>query len=423
MAFDQSATAGDTLVAGSIHSPNFATGSSGWTINRDGSAEFQDVLVRGTITGSTIIGSTIVGGTIIAGDLRSSNYVAGTSGFDLNGNTNQIEINTGFRVGGATGQHITMGIISGATVIGFFTGIAGETAGAGIGVDTVVQGGITTPELNMESATMTNGVTIIALVPSTGTGAADFPGHISMGTIGTTVPTGQVVAGVMDIGNLNSVITDQWSVRINNEQGVTKPGPSLGQPALVLGNIATPQSRMLISVNELLSIDGTSAGETIYLNSNSGETFFSGVRAPSVRQQSTIYIGAAFTPGAGGYVSSGIGVGGQFCPSSGTCTYYLRFLVTGNTALTNADFVAGAINVQNTTQGTTPFAASDNRCAQVNGAFLSTGAVTVYTQITATGLGNPGDALTVTAQFRQNSNAAGRFFNISRVEIGTVPSL
>lgn len=41
--------AGEELALNSIRSPDFVTTVSGWTINRDGSAEFNDVLIRGSL--------------------------------------------------------------------------------------------------------------------------------------------------------------------------------------------------------------------------------------------------------------------------------------------------------------------------------------------------------------------------------------
>jgi len=40
---------GDTLVRARIKSPNYTPGVDGWTINRDGSAEFNNVLIRGEL--------------------------------------------------------------------------------------------------------------------------------------------------------------------------------------------------------------------------------------------------------------------------------------------------------------------------------------------------------------------------------------
>ena len=73
MGFENSILAGTKLVRESIQSPNYVTGVSGWTINKDGSAEFSDIIVRG--------------------DLQSSNYVAGVSGYFLDWSTGSVELN------------------------------------------------------------------------------------------------------------------------------------------------------------------------------------------------------------------------------------------------------------------------------------------------------------------------------------------
>ena len=38
-----------------IQSPNYVTGSSGWAINADGSAEFSNVTVRGEFAGTNFL--------------------------------------------------------------------------------------------------------------------------------------------------------------------------------------------------------------------------------------------------------------------------------------------------------------------------------------------------------------------------------
>lgn len=42
----------NALIRAAIHSPNFITGVSGWTINKDGSAEFNNLTLRGTFQGT-----------------------------------------------------------------------------------------------------------------------------------------------------------------------------------------------------------------------------------------------------------------------------------------------------------------------------------------------------------------------------------
>lgn len=48
---------GGALAYPSIHSPNYVAGSVGWTINEDGSVEFNNGIFRGTVTAGSFIGS------------------------------------------------------------------------------------------------------------------------------------------------------------------------------------------------------------------------------------------------------------------------------------------------------------------------------------------------------------------------------
>lgn len=50
---------GNVLRRPAIQSPNFVTGVSGWTINADGTVEFNNGTFRGTVTAATIIGALI----------------------------------------------------------------------------------------------------------------------------------------------------------------------------------------------------------------------------------------------------------------------------------------------------------------------------------------------------------------------------
>jgi hypothetical protein len=57
MTFGNSILAGEELVRTGIRSPNFVAGVSGWRIARDGSAEFNNVTVRGTFRAQNAAGS------------------------------------------------------------------------------------------------------------------------------------------------------------------------------------------------------------------------------------------------------------------------------------------------------------------------------------------------------------------------------
>lgn len=50
-------TRGNLLIPG-VHSPNYVAGASGWSINQDGSAEFNNAFIRGILTGNNYIANT-----------------------------------------------------------------------------------------------------------------------------------------------------------------------------------------------------------------------------------------------------------------------------------------------------------------------------------------------------------------------------
>src|SRR5258708_6366427 len=73
-----------------IRSPNFLTGSAGWTINADGSAEFNNLSIRGTFNGTNFIinstGAFFYSGTPALGNLVVSITGQSSSGTDSFGN-------------------------------------------------------------------------------------------------------------------------------------------------------------------------------------------------------------------------------------------------------------------------------------------------------------------------------------------------
>lgn len=88
---------------GKIESSNFATGVSGWQIDEDGSAEFQDVTVRGSLNASDIDGGSMSG-------IYLTNATVVTGKLDMNanldfGNQSIYNLNT-LRGGSGTNDHI-----------------------------------------------------------------------------------------------------------------------------------------------------------------------------------------------------------------------------------------------------------------------------------------------------------------------------
>jgi hypothetical protein len=89
MTFSNPVVGGTTLVRPAVRSPNYIAGSQGWSVNQDGSAEFNDLTLRGTFVGTDWIqndnGLFFYSGTPGAGNLVGS--WAQADGTDAFGNT------------------------------------------------------------------------------------------------------------------------------------------------------------------------------------------------------------------------------------------------------------------------------------------------------------------------------------------------
>lgn len=84
-----SITKGGALTIGQILSPNFITGVSGWEIRKDGSAEFNNLVIRGTFDGNDFeinsSGAFFYSGTPANGNLIAS--ITKAAGTDSHGNS------------------------------------------------------------------------------------------------------------------------------------------------------------------------------------------------------------------------------------------------------------------------------------------------------------------------------------------------
>lgn len=85
---------GGGLIRDSIKSPDFQSGVSGWQIRRDGSAEFNDVTIRGTVESSNFADHGSAGTTgwrlAQAGDIQAERIVVNT--VDGNGTPNIVNL-------------------------------------------------------------------------------------------------------------------------------------------------------------------------------------------------------------------------------------------------------------------------------------------------------------------------------------------
>jgi hypothetical protein len=95
--FANPVVAGTQLVIPAINSPNFVHGSAGWTLNRDGSAEFSNVIIR---NGQVISGTDLIYSSSppVLGNLAAS--VSAAAGTDTPGNAYLGGITTYAQSGG-----------------------------------------------------------------------------------------------------------------------------------------------------------------------------------------------------------------------------------------------------------------------------------------------------------------------------------
>ena len=146
-----------------IQSPNFVTTVSGWTINADGSAEFNNLLIRGTFNGTDFVinsaGAFFYSGPPAAGNLIASvTNGAGTDSFGNNylGTTATYDNSSGIATALAAGF---VAFYSGSLAGGWsaLSSVAGDVAGnlqvnAGGQLQLIGSGGVT---VNGSSSTQT----------------------------------------------------------------------------------------------------------------------------------------------------------------------------------------------------------------------------------------------------------------------------
>jgi hypothetical protein len=99
--------AGSLAVSQYISSTTYVPGSSGWTINANGTAEFAAASIRGTLSAGSVGAWTITVGQYI----QSSNYVAGTSGWKIDG-SGAAQFPSAYILGTLTASQISVSSLS-----------------------------------------------------------------------------------------------------------------------------------------------------------------------------------------------------------------------------------------------------------------------------------------------------------------------
>jgi microcystin-dependent protein len=276
-----------SVVGGAIKSPNYQTGTTGWLINSDGSAEFGNVTVRGTVTSSNITGSTIS-----IGSTATNSFYVDSSGNHWAGNASRLA--APFRVDA-----------DGSLYIGGSAYSAGVAAGdiykhiGGANTTTISGGVITSGTINLSNGVniQSSGNTARINITSTGLfaynssgtntvainadGSASFTGAISSSsfTNGTTFAVSS--SGGLKVDNIlagPSAIGGSPGLRIvaNGQTGVNGLDASTG--SIYLYNGLNYVTRIGISDTAYMNIKTTSLGNVSIVPSGGrvaigGETF------------------------------------------------------------------------------------------------------------------------------------------------------
>ena len=148
-----------TLIRQAIKSPDYSPGSAGWSINRDGTAEFNNLSIRGTFNGTDFVinsnGAFFYSGTPAAGNLIGS--IAAAAGTDTHGNHYLAGITSQ-----AASEFVNLG--GGQLLTGPVLGGAPDTADAGslVWTDTgTVQYTSLVSTINRRDALATDAVAIL----------------------------------------------------------------------------------------------------------------------------------------------------------------------------------------------------------------------------------------------------------------------
>jgi hypothetical protein len=131
MTFQDPVVGGTVLIRPAIRSPNYVPGVSGWSVNIDGSAEFNNLTIRGEFRGNNFIlnsdGFFMYSGVPGAGNLIAS--IAASSGNDEFGNPYLVGLmnyqGTGFT--GFSGGNVYFGDIADGFPVAAFIGAVGTT--------------------------------------------------------------------------------------------------------------------------------------------------------------------------------------------------------------------------------------------------------------------------------------------------------
>jgi len=309
---------GDTGNDSSIRSSNYSTGSAGWKINSDGSAEFQNATIRGSLHAADIDAGTIDAARL---DLSGKLNVGGAAS-DVNSNSTTID------GGKITANSITASQIAASTITTGQLNFTPYTDGEAI--DSGSLGGITIDSDNIRTTNYSSS----AGFRIESDGDAFFNDVTARGTISGTVDT-SLVAGA----------TGEFKSSSGNDRvefgGLGGPTLFFVYGSSTTGKINAANNDFLVesvASNDNLILRAGSSGAQAKLTLNANEIEFmgqaSGTFAPTINIPHTSDLQFSSTSGSTGDVITKTATGLAWQSTSGHSHGNLSFPNSG-TVLSN----------------------------------------------------------------------------------------
>lgn len=238
MQFQDDLAAGVVLVRPALQSPDYLTGVSGWAVKIDGSAEFNNVTIRGATSvggialyydGTPAAGNLLMSFAPAAGtDAYGNAYQAGMTLYSVDGYINTSNAaNTGTTWHSNSGAEVIVGAGPGAVDMSLMppsvTGVTWQGADVSAGVGSRL--GTSTPLLNLSSPYNTGlaGQSNIQLFGSPKTSNGDVTNEIFLTAARTTVGNDLWVLGAVTSYSSWSTFTPVW-----NNVGTATFGTNIG---------------------------------------------------------------------------------------------------------------------------------------------------------------------------------------------------
>jgi hypothetical protein len=393
---------GGALVYPSIHSPGFQAGVTGWTIRKDGTAEFNGVTIRGQLTAGSITAGSIGSSTITASDFNNGTIESTVFTMDATGGLILIYAST--KVVQTFLASGTLTVPGGVTAGRIQVWSGGNTGGPGIGSVTGGAAGnggeyaeepncplntnntVTIGAANNPTSVQGNGVLVKAFPGSGSVNTIHFPGGTGAAANGKAGGGGGSSAGPAGAGNNGSLSTgatgpagsgkggNGGAIGVNGSAG-TVPGGGGGGGGASGGSaglgaagkaVATYQTGVTL-IGALAPVAGTDAAGNAYGTGYTGDvTAFQPQAVPAVVEtwhqvSGASSLGCVFLNNWG---NSGLGATLAFRKCGGLAN---EVEISGDLVCTNVAGFVNNIPIATLPAGYTPLSTQQLDCIIITG--------------------------------------------------------